>query len=206
MRILADEQLTGPARDKVDSRLRAWLKAYIVRLLGPVMQLENSAELTGLARGIALPGRRGARRARARQGAQRRPQPRSGRPRGALRKAGVRFGAYHLYLPALLKPAPRILATQLWALQNGGLDQKGIDEIAHLAQSGRTSIPVDPEIAHGLYRAAGFRVCGGRAVRVDILERLADLIRPAIAYRPGITPASRRPVPPMAKASSRPSP
>ena len=27
--------------------------------------------------------------------------------RAALRKAGVRFGAYHLYLPALLKPAPR---------------------------------------------------------------------------------------------------
>jgi ATP-dependent RNA helicase SUPV3L1/SUV3 len=81
-----------------------------------------------------------------------------------------------------------VLATQLWALQNGGLDQKGIDEIAHLAQSGRTSIPVDPEIAHGLYRAAGFRVLGGRAVRVDILERLADLIRPAISYRPGITP------------------
>ena len=109
-------------------------------------------------------------------------------PARALRKAGIRFGAYHLYLPALLKPAPRVLATQLWALQNGGLEQKGIDEIAHLAQSGRTSIPVDPEIGHGLYRAAGFRVLGGRAVRVDILERLADLIRPAIAYRPGITP------------------
>ena len=108
--------------------------------------------------------------------------------RGALRKAGIRFGAYHLYLPRLLKPAPRILAAQLWALQNGGLDQKGIDEIAHLAQSGRTSIPVDTEIAAGLYRAAGFRVCGGRAVRVDILERLADLIRPAISYRPGMTP------------------
>ena len=27
--------------------------------------------------------------------------------RAALRKLGVRFGAYHLYLPLLLKPAPR---------------------------------------------------------------------------------------------------
>ena len=84
-------------------------------------------------------------------------------------------------------PAPRTLAAQLWALRNGGLDQRGLDEIAHLAGSGRTSIKVDPEIAKGLYRAAGFRVCGERAVRVDILERLADLIRPAIAYRPGTT-------------------
>jgi ATP-dependent RNA helicase SUPV3L1/SUV3 len=34
------------------------------------------------------------------------------------------------------------------------------------------------------YRTIGYRVCGERAVRVDILERLADLIRPALAWRP----------------------
>lgn len=187
VRILSDEHLTGPARDKVDNRLRAWLKAYVVRLLGPVMDLETNAELAGLARGIAFQVGEALgvlERAKVLNEVRSLDQD----ARAALRKAGVRFGAYHLYLPALLKPAPRVLAAQLWALQNGGLDQKGIDEIAHLAQSGRTSIPVDPEITAGLYRAAGFRVCGGRAVRVDILERLADLIRPAIAYRPGITP------------------
>jgi ATP-dependent RNA helicase SUPV3L1/SUV3 len=186
-RILADEQLTGPARDKVEARLRAWLKAYIVRLLGPAMQLEETAELTGLARGIAFQIAEALgvlERARVLNDVRSLDQD----GRAALRRVGVRFGAYHLYLPALLKPAPRTLAAQLWALRNGGLDQRGIDEIAHLAGSGRTSIPVDPAIAPGLYRAAGFRVCGGRAVRVDILERLADLIRPAIAYRPGVTP------------------
>jgi hypothetical protein len=38
----------------------------------------------------------------------------------------------------------------------------------------------------------GYRQCGERAVRVDILERLADLIRPALAWRdasPGAKPA-----------------
>ena len=187
VRILSDEHLTGPARDKVENRLRAWLKAYVVRLLGPAMELETNAELAGLARGIAFQVGEAIgvlERAKVLNEVRSLDQD----ARAALRKAGVRFGAYHLYLPALLKPAPRVLATQLWALQNGGLDQKGIDEIAHLAQSGRTSIPVDAEIAAGLYRAAGFRVCGGRAVRVDILERLADLIRPAISYRPGVTP------------------
>ncbi|MBM6593508.1 helicase-related protein [Microvirga pudoricolor] len=187
LRVLSDEQLTGAARDKVENRLRAWLKAYIVRLLGPVMQLEDNAELTGLARGIAFQVGEALgvlERAKVLNEVRSLDQD----ARAALRKAGLRFGAYHLYLPALLKPAPRTLAAQLWALRNGGLEQRGIDEIAHLAQSGRTSIPVDAEIAPGLYRAAGFRVCGGRAVRVDILERLADLIRPAIAYRPGITP------------------
>jgi ATP-dependent RNA helicase SUPV3L1/SUV3 len=113
--------------------------------------------------------------------------------RAALRKFGVRFGAYHLFLPQLLKPAPRALAAQLWALKNGGLDVKGLDEVPHLAASGRTSFVADPEIPAELYRAAGFRVCGERAVRVDILERLADLIRPAIAYRPGVTPGNPPP-------------
>ncbi|MCC5979431.1 MAG: helicase [Salinarimonas sp.] len=186
IRILADEHLTGPAREKVETRLKAWLKAYIVRTLGPAMELEDAQDLTGIARGIAFQISESLgvlERAKVLQEVRGLEQE----GRAALRQKGVRFGAYHLYMPLMLKPAPRTLATQLWALKHGGLDQKGIDEIAHLASSGRTSIPVDPDVARGLYRAAGFRVCGGRAVRVDILERLADLIRPAIAYRPGET-------------------
>jgi ATP-dependent RNA helicase SUPV3L1/SUV3 len=192
LRVVADEQLTGPARDKVESRLKAWLKAHIVRLLGPLLQLEDSPTVTGIARGIAFQIAEALgvlERSRVLQEVRGLDQD----GRAALRQLGVRFGAYHLYLPALLKPAPRTLAAQLWALKNGGLEQKGIEEIAHLAGSGRTSIPVDPDIGKGLYRAAGFRVCGGRAVRADILERLADLIRPAIAYRPGITPGEPPP-------------
>ena len=108
--------------------------------------------------------------------------------RSALRKLGVRFGAYHIYLPALLKPAPRTLSALLWALHHGGLENvKGLEEVPHLAASGRTSFAADASIPKAFYRAAGFRVCGERVVRVDILERLADLIRPAIAYRPGLT-------------------
>ena len=97
----------------------------------------------------------------------------------------MRFGAYHIYLPALLKPAPRVLATQLWALKHGGSETKGLEAIEQLAASGRTSIAADKEVAKALYRTAGYRVCGERAVRVDILERLADLIRPALAWRAG---------------------
>ena len=62
-------------------------------------------------------------------------------------------------------------------------DIKGLDEVPHLASSGRTSFPADKEVPKALYRVVGYRVCGERAVRVDILERLADLIRPALAWR-----------------------
>ncbi len=189
IRLLADDSLTGAHREKVEGRLDAWLKAYIVRLLGPLMEIETAADLTGLAKGIGyqVVEALGVLE-RSKVAHEMRSLDQDGR--GALRRHGVRFGAYHIFLPALLKPAPRTLAAQLWALRNGGLDQRGLDEIAHLAGSGRTSIKVDRDIAKGLYRAAGFRVSGERAVRVDILERLADLIRPAIAYRPGTTPGA----------------
>ncbi|KQQ23426.1 helicase [Methylobacterium sp. Leaf123] len=187
IRLIADDSLSGAAREKVETRLAAWLRAHVVRLLGPLMEIETAADLTGLARGIGyqVVEALGVLE-RAKVAHEMRTLDQDGRAN--LRRHGVRFGAYHIFLPALLKPAPRTLAAQLWALKNGGLDQPGLDEIAHLASSGRTSIKVDPNIAKGLYRAAGFRVCGERAVRVDILERLADLIRPAIAYRPGTTP------------------
>ncbi len=87
-----------------------------------------------------------------------------------------------------MKPAPRALAVQLWALKHDGSEGgKGLAEVPHLAASGRTSFVADKDIPKSFYRAAGFSVCGDRAVRVDILERLADLIRPAVAYRPGLT-------------------
>ena len=105
--------------------------------------------------------------------------------RAILRKYGMRFGAYHLYLPLLLKPAPRALAVQLWALVHSGPESKGVEELLQLAASGRTSIPANREVDAVLYRIAGYRLCGDRAVRVDILERLADLIRPALAWREG---------------------
>ena len=119
--------------------------------------------------------------------------------RAALRKYGVRFGAYHLYLPNLLKPGPRALAVQLWALKEATPDTKGLDDVPHLAASGRTSFPADKDVPKALYRVVGYRVCGERAVRVDILERLADLIRPALSWRSG----SPQPKPPGAVQGRR---
>ena len=83
---------------------------------------------------------------------------------------------------------------QLWALKEATPDTKGLDDVPHLASSGRTSFPADKDVPKALYRVVGYRVCGERAVRVDILERLADLIRPALSWRSG----SPQPKPPGA--------
>jgi len=112
--------------------------------------------------------------------------------RALLRKYGVRFGAYHIYFPGLLKPAARALASLLWAEKQSNVDLSALSSAQHLAGSGRTSFPVDKTLPRDAYRVLGYRQCGERAVRVDILERLADLIRPALAWRessPGEKPA-----------------
>jgi ATP-dependent RNA helicase SUPV3L1/SUV3 len=182
VRVIADEQLTGPARELVQTRLDLWLKTHIEKLLAPLFSLTAAEDVTGMARGVAfqLVEALGVlERQKVAEEVKGLDQP----ARATLRKYGVRFGAYHIYLPALLKPAPRALATQLWAIKHESPDAKGVGELLHLAASGRTSIPVDAETPKPLYRMAGYRICGERAVRVDILERLADLIRPALSWR-----------------------
>lgn len=193
VRLIADEHLTGTALETVQRRLDLWMAQHVKKLLGSLMELEVGEGLEGIARGIAfqLAEALGVlERSRVAEEMKSLDQAN----RSTLRKRGIRFGAYHIYLPMLLKPAPRALASQLWALQHGGVESvRGLDEVPYLAASGRTSFAADSAVPKGLYRAAGFRVCGARAVRVDILERLADLIRPAIAYRPGTTPGTPPP-------------
>jgi ATP-dependent RNA helicase SUPV3L1/SUV3 len=186
VRIIADEHLTGAPREAVEVRLDKWVKSHIERLLGPLFGLAAAADISGIARGIAfqiVEALGVLDRMRVAEEVKGLPQP----DRASLRKYGVRFGAYHIYLPLLLKPAPRALAAQLWALRHDGPESAGLDDLLRLAGSGRTSSPVNRQIDGGLYRVAGYRVCGERAVRVDILERLADLIRPALAWREGAT-------------------
>ncbi|HXQ83429.1 MAG TPA: helicase-related protein [Xanthobacteraceae bacterium] len=184
VRIIADEHLTGAPREAVEARLDRWIKSHVEKLLGPLTLLAAAADVTGIARGVAfqlvealgvLDRQRVAEEVKGLE------QP----ARATLRKYGVRFGAYHIYLPVLLKPAPRALAVQLWALAHEGPQCQGLEDVLLLAGSGRTSIPVKREIDAMLYRTAGYRMCGERAVRVDILERLADLIRPALSWREG---------------------
>jgi ATP-dependent RNA helicase SUPV3L1/SUV3 len=190
--VLADEQLTGPLLEMVQRRLDLWLAQHVKKLLGPLIEIEKGEGLEGIARGIGFRIAESLgvlERAQVAEDVKNMPQE----ARAALRKLGVRFGAYHLYVPALMRPAPRAFAAQLWALRNGGVEANSQVEVPHLAASGRTSFIAEKDLPKGFYRAAGFHICGDRAVRVDILERLADLIRPAVSYRPGTSPGEPPP-------------
>lgn len=181
--LLADEQLTGQPREMVAHRLERWLSNHVVTLLKPLADILADESLAGTARGVGY-------RLVEELGAVPRHeiatdiQALDQQMRASLRRHGVRFGAHHIFVPVLLKPAPMALIAQLWAIHHGRLDAAGLEEIPAIAAAGRTSFPADPDFDTDVYRVCGFRLLGGKAVRIDILERLADLIRPALAWKP----------------------
>ncbi|AGK59466.1 helicase [Hyphomicrobium denitrificans 1NES1] len=176
--LLADESMSEADREKVQARLKTWLDDMIGEKLKPLVDMSKAGDLQGLARGIAF-------QLKENLGALKRETVADDvnaldqAARAELRKYGLRFGAFNIFFPIMLKPAAADLAATLWLLKNGS----AANGIPQLPRPGLTSVATDPTVPEALYRAHGFHVCGPRAVRLDILERLADLIRPLLAWR-----------------------
>lgn len=184
--LLADEQLQGAARDHVSARIERYVNHHIATVLKPLDDLSRAEDLQGLAKGLAfqLVESLGV---LFRRDVAEDVKSLDQEARASIRRHGIRFGAYHIFMPALLKPAPAELITLLWALKNDGLDKPGYGDLIPVLAAGRTSIVTDPSYERMFYKLAGFRFLGKRAVRIDILERLADLIRPLLQWKPGTT-------------------
>ncbi|ARM90460.1 DNA/RNA helicase domain-containing protein [Rhizobium sp. CIAT894] len=182
--LLADEQLTGNARDHVAARIERFVNHHISTVLKPLDDLSRAEDLQGLAKGLAfqLVENLGV---LFRRDVTEEVKSLDQEARASMRRYGVRFGAYHIFVPALLKPAPAELITLLWALKNDGLDKPGYGDLIPVLAAGRTSVVTDPSYERMFYKLAGFRFLGKRAVRIDILERLADIIRPLLQWKPG---------------------
>lgn len=180
--VVADDVLAPADRELVRERLQKFTERHLASLLDPLMKLEEAEGLEGITRGIAyrlaenygvLP----------REGVSEDVKQLSQEDRARLRALGVRFGAFTLFLPALLKPAATDLRLVLWWLEQQKTGAVSGDVPAAPA-NGLTSAPADPVKADGFYRMCGYRVCGNRAVRVDMLERLSDLIRDRVFWKP----------------------
>ncbi len=180
--LVADEHLQGNDREKVHERVRTWVADTISERLKPLVDIRQSEEVTGLAKGIAF-------QITEALGVLRREEVADEiksldqTARGQLRKYGMRFGAFNIFFPILLKPAAADLLLSLWCLKfaaENGLDPGNLPEAP---RAGLTSVPADPGVPEAFYKVYGFHVCGPRAVRIDILERLADQIRPLMSWR-----------------------
>ncbi|MBP7001840.1 MAG: hypothetical protein KBB57_09900 [Amaricoccus sp.] len=165
-----DEDAAPEIAEKVRRRLGHWIDRKVAALFAPLIAMRDDEALTGMARGIAF---------RLVEGMGVLPRPAVADDvkaldqdgRSSLRKHGVRFGQHTLFQPLMLKPAPTRLRLVLWGLK------EGLDEIPSPPPPGLVTVPALPGAPAGYYPLAGYRLAGDRAVRIDMLERLADLIR-----------------------------
>ncbi|MDE2493141.1 MAG: hypothetical protein KGL97_04470 [Alphaproteobacteria bacterium] len=173
--LLADENLKGSSRENVQQRLEQWLAARVSAKLGPLLALQAGVDakagsadaIPALARGIAhqLCENLGSLDAtRVTLPADRRPVMR------ALKSYGVWFGRHSIYLQKLLRPDASGLLALLW-----GVWMKR-ENIPALPRPGLTSFVNDAGAPNGFLAAAGFRVIGRRAIRLDMLERLEEAL------------------------------
>ncbi|MFT5508362.1 MAG: ATP-dependent RNA helicase SUPV3L1/SUV3 [Hyphomicrobiaceae bacterium] len=180
--LIADDILQGADRERVMTRVQAWVADTIAERLKPLVDLGKAEDVDGLARGVGFRLTESVgvlKRDSVAEEMKALDQP----ARAQLRRYGVRFGAFNVFFPILLKPAAADLLLTLWCVRYG--KENGLDPAAppEAPRAGLTSTKVDPAIPEAFYRAYGFHVCGPRAVRIDMLERLADLIRPLLSWR-----------------------
>ncbi|MGB0902435.1 helicase-related protein [Halocynthiibacter sp.] len=165
-----DDEAGTDVSEKVTRRLQHFIDRKIANLFEPMLAMSRDETLTGIARGFAF-------RLLEAQGIVPRDQVAmevkdlDQDARGLLRKHGVRFGQFTIFMPLLLKPAPTRLRLVLWALSEGH------DEFAESPPPGLVTIPSVKDVAAGYHNICGYRQAGERAIRIDMLERLADMLR-----------------------------
>ncbi|MGE0420872.1 MAG: helicase-related protein [Reyranellaceae bacterium] len=169
---VASDLLDGPQREAVRLRCASWIEARIRATL-PDLMAARDAELSGPARGLVfqLSEKLGA---MPREPAEEQIAAVSDEDRKALARVGVRVGVYTVYIPTMLKPAAIRMRGMLWAIANGR------DETPSMPGEGRTSIVMTPEMDRGFLVAVGYMPLGERAIRADIVERLAWAARQAV--------------------------
>nr|WP_254443450.1 DEAD/DEAH box helicase [Ruegeria atlantica] len=168
--VFVDEAAGPDVEQKVQRRLQHFIDRKVAALFEPLLNLSRDEELTGLAKGFAfrmvealgvLP----------RSGVAQEVKDLDQDARGALRKHGIRFGQFTIFMPLLLKPAPTRLRLVLWALANG------LQEFPEAPPPGLVTVPIAKDAPEGYDTMCGYRDAGERSIRIDMLERLADMLR-----------------------------
>jgi len=182
VKLVQSTLLTGDLADLVRDKTQEWLDTRIAEKLEPLIKLaqelngeieapEGAAPLSGLARGVAF-------RLLEHYGV----MPRSAvdddlrqldqDARKGLRRFGIRIGASSLYIPIIMKPHATELRLAMWAMASKKVDLPAIPTPGMVWVEAAETAPRE------FYELAGFQVVGKKAVRMDMLERLSDAVRP----------------------------
>jgi ATP-dependent RNA helicase SUPV3L1/SUV3 len=165
-----DSEAGTEVLNKVERRLQHFVDRKVNLLFEPLINLQNDKDLTGLARGFGFQLYESLGILR-RQNVSEEVKSLDQDARALLRKHGVRFGQFTVFMPLLLKPAPTRLRLVLWSLS------KKLDEFPEAPPPGLVTVPVNTEAPEQYDDMSGYRNAGERAIRIDMLERLADLLR-----------------------------
>ena len=170
VKVYAEDLLEATSVERAEKRLQQWIDRRIKALFEPLLDLRDDAKIDGIARGVVfqlvealgvLP------RGPIAQDVKSIEQD----TRSLMRKHGLRFGQYTLFMPALLKPAPSRLRIVLWGIA------QGMDEIPAPPSAGVVTFAAPEGVPEAYFQMAGYRKAGDRALRLDMLERLADMTR-----------------------------
>jgi hypothetical protein len=167
---IVDEEAGAAIKEKVTRRLEHLIDRRVESIFEPLLKLKADEELKGLARGLAF-------RITESLGIIPRCEVASDvknieqKERATLRKYGIRFGQFTIFHFLMLKPAATGFRLVLWGLFSDKAD------FFEPPPPGLVTIPVSPKFPHEYYNMAGYKVLGLRAIRVDILERLSDILR-----------------------------
>jgi len=168
--VFVDEEAGDDVATKVQRRLQHFIDRKIAAGFEPLLGLKNDETLEGLAKGFAFRMVEGfgiIPRGEIADDVKALDQD----ARGTLRKHGIRFGQFTIFMPLLLKPAPTRLRLVLWSLA------KNLQEFPESPPPGLVTVPAEKGAQPGYYAMAGYRAAGERAIRIDMLERLADMLR-----------------------------
>ncbi|MEE2996801.1 MAG: helicase-related protein [Pseudomonadota bacterium] len=167
--VLPNDYLSVGQRERLRNRLINWVEAQITEVLERLIAL-GEAKLDGMARGLAyriveglgsIPRLQVIKEVRGM----------SKEDRSALRSCGVRIGPETLFLPMLVKPKAVKWRALLWTLFNEKPSQK-------VPGAGLVTVQAGEDADEKFLAACGFACLGKRAIRVDVLDRIAvDLQR-----------------------------
>ena len=169
--LIGAETAAPMERDIAHERLELWLARKVARDLRPLVALENAwreGRLPPDARGLAF---RLIENAGALNRASEDIDHVSDASRAILQRHGVRIGVHTIFMPALIKPRAAQTLALLWHSAHPGKSHA-----VFLARPGALSAPLDRARTWSECVAAGYRPCGRIAVRVDLVERLAEAI------------------------------
>jgi len=168
---LPTDLLDAEQLQRLRRSLLEWLSTQITHHLAPLIRLQpnGQAGLSGAARGLVFQLAEGL-GSLPRVSAHEQIQALKPQDRKTLRKLGLTIGRHSLYLSALLKPAAVKMRRQLWlAFHRSRLRPA-------LPHPGRVSLMRSESIQPAYFEAIGYRPFKTIAIRVDVLERLAEKI------------------------------